>query len=126
LKAEEKELRAQLRSSTASTSASNSHHNRNSTQILSIPDLHVVTGKLEQDKVDLENRLRKLNEAANGEGPPPVMGVQEREKIVEEWKSWQKISRVRRKIREELWYEVREIVGRGKEADVKEELGLEF
>jgi 26S proteasome regulatory subunit (ATPase 3-interacting protein) len=52
--------------------------------------------------------------------------VREREEIVAEWKTWTKISLARRRIREELWAEVREIVGRGKEADVKEELGLEF
>jgi 26S proteasome regulatory subunit (ATPase 3-interacting protein) len=124
LKAEEKDLRAHLRSSIA-TSSSNNQANQTAA-ISSIPDLHSSITHLEAEKSELETRLAMF-QGGDGSGKEVVMIDQtEKERILADHGKWMKILRARRKIRWELWEEVREIVGREKEGEVKEELGLEF
>jgi hypothetical protein len=54
-----------------------------------------------------------------------VIDQAEKERILAENRTWSKILKARRKIREELCLEIREIVGREKMGEVREELGLE-
>ena len=105
-KAQEKDLRAELREDAGR---------------ISLPELKASIAELEGDKAELIARLTKVK---SGDVKP--VHAEERTRINDEHRKWQKIAAARSKIRAELWKEIASIVGSGKAEDTKEELGLEF
>ena len=106
LKAEEKDLRAQLKGSTAQ---------------VPLAELRTAVHGLEMEKADLSARLAKLKS-----GNIKPIRAEERDKVNAEHRKWQKCANARRKIRKDMWDEIAGILPKDKWAETKEELGLEF
>jgi len=104
LKAEEKELRAALREGTAQ---------------VPLPELKASVASLEAEKLTLVARLEKLKS-----GSIKPITAEERDGLNKEHTKWKKCAHARRKIRLELWAEIRGHIEKGKVEELREELDL--
>lgn len=109
LKSEEKELRQALRDGAVT---------------VTIPELKTSIDSLDQEKSAIETRLAKLRSGA----VKPV-SKEETAKIHKNYKRMYKAANARKRIRKELWADLcegRDIAkSKEKQAELKEELGLE-
>lgn len=106
LKSDEKLLRASLRDHTSLTP---------------LPELKASVASLQQEKEALRTRLAKLKD-----GDVKPITPEEREKVAVAHCKWKKKVASRRRIRDELWKIIADVVGEpDKLAEMKERLGLE-
>lgn len=106
LKAEEKELRAALRSGSSQ---------------VPLAELKIAVARLANDKAEAVARLDKLRAG----GLKPV-SLEERERVSREFRKWQKCANARVKIRREMWGMIAGAVEKERVEEVREGLGLEF
>ncbi|PIA92073.1 Homologous-pairing protein 2 [Cercospora beticola] len=105
LKTEEKELRLALRAEST---------------IVTTAELRSNAEKLEQEKVELQERLAKLKS-----GKVKPVDPERKVQIVAARKKWAKIVANRKKIRKELWGMILDATEKDKVAERKEEVGIE-
>lgn len=105
LKTEEKELRLALRAEST---------------IVTTAELKSNAEKLEQEQVELQERLAKLKS-----GNVKPVDPERKAQIVAARKKWAKIVANRKKIRKELWGMILDATEKDQVAERKEEVGIE-
>lgn len=105
LKTEEKELRLALRAEST---------------IVTTAELKNNAERLEQEKVELQERLAKLKS-----GNVKPVDPERKAQILAARKKWAKIVANRKKIRKELWGMILDVTEKDKVAERKEEVGID-
>ncbi|KAF2723494.1 TBPIP-like protein [Polychaeton citri CBS 116435] len=106
LKVEEKSLRVTLRQDIA---------------LVPLPELKFAIDGLRQERIELVERFDKLQS-----GNLKPAGVDESLLVSATHKKWARTASARAKIRDELWTQLVDVVGKNRETDLKDELGLGF
>ena len=93
---------------------------RSEATTVTLPELQASVDKLEKDKAELMERLKKLKS-----GSVKPVDPEKKARLIKECKKWSKIAMARKKIRSNLWGEIADAVGKDKEAETKEAIGIE-